>query len=163
MEALGLVLIDESFRALRDMLRGARAGKLDPEHGSSRSSVDILTVASPSERREHWRFIGRERNSGVTRAALRDPHRDPADHLRAGDRPGALPRPQRLERPRTSTCSPACSSTAMILIAEALEDAADAATVRGDPPHRRQAAADDHRRRRRLAQQLTYGHGVHWK
>ena len=31
MEALGLVLIDESFRALRDMLRGARAGKLDPK------------------------------------------------------------------------------------------------------------------------------------
>ena len=30
MEALGLVLIDESFRSLRDMLRGARAGKLDP-------------------------------------------------------------------------------------------------------------------------------------
>ena len=31
MEALGLVLIDESFRTLRDMLRGARAGKLDPK------------------------------------------------------------------------------------------------------------------------------------
>src|SRR5699024_5769620 len=30
MEALGLALIDESFRTLRDMLRGARAGKLDP-------------------------------------------------------------------------------------------------------------------------------------
>src|SRR4029077_7762081 len=29
MEALGSVLIDESFRRLRDMLRGARAGKLD--------------------------------------------------------------------------------------------------------------------------------------
>ena len=29
MEALGLVLIDESFRSLREMLRGARAGKLD--------------------------------------------------------------------------------------------------------------------------------------
>jgi AcrR family transcriptional regulator len=64
MEALGLVLIDESFRTLRDMLRGARAGKLDPNRVIE-SSVDIL-VASVAERREHWRFIGRERSSGVT-------------------------------------------------------------------------------------------------
>lgn len=64
MEALGLVLIDESFRTLRDMLRGARAGKLDPNRVIE-SSVDIL-VAGVNERREHWRFIVRERNSGVT-------------------------------------------------------------------------------------------------
>ncbi|WP_372512862.1 TetR family transcriptional regulator [Mycolicibacterium diernhoferi] len=64
MEALGLVLIDESFRSLRDMLRGARAGKLDPNHVID-SSAEIL-IASISERREHWRFITRERSSGVT-------------------------------------------------------------------------------------------------
>ncbi|MGE2836628.1 TetR family transcriptional regulator [Mycobacterium sp. SMC-4] len=64
MEALGLVLIDESFRSLRDMLRGARAGKLDPERVIE-SSVDIL-IDGVNERREHWRFIGRERNSGVS-------------------------------------------------------------------------------------------------
>ncbi len=64
MEALGLVLIDESFRTLRDMLRGARAGKLDTNRVIE-SSVEIL-VASVAERREHWRFIGRERSSGVT-------------------------------------------------------------------------------------------------
>jgi AcrR family transcriptional regulator len=64
MDALGLVLIDESFRALRDMLRGARAGKLDPNR-IIESTVEIL-VAGVNERREHWRFIGRERNSGVT-------------------------------------------------------------------------------------------------
>ena len=64
MEALGLVLIDESFRALRDMLRGARAGKLDPNRVIE-SSVDIL-IDGVKERREHWRFIGRERSSGVT-------------------------------------------------------------------------------------------------
>src|SRR3954467_13710082 len=58
MEALGLVLIDESFRALRDMLRGARAGKLDPSRVIE-STVDIL-VAGVAERREHWRFIARE-------------------------------------------------------------------------------------------------------
>ena len=64
MESLGLVLIDESFRSLRDMLRGARAGKLDPNRVIE-SSVDIL-VDSVQERREHWRFIGRERSSGVS-------------------------------------------------------------------------------------------------
>ncbi|WP_197383354.1 TetR family transcriptional regulator [Mycolicibacterium mengxianglii] len=64
MEALGLVLIDESFRSLRDMLRGARAGKLDPNRVIE-SSVEIL-VAGVAERREHWLFIGRERNSGVS-------------------------------------------------------------------------------------------------
>lgn len=64
MEALGLVLIDESFRSLRDMLRGARAGKLDPKRFIE-SSVDIL-IAGVNERRDHWRFIGRERSSGVT-------------------------------------------------------------------------------------------------
>src|ERR1700685_406802 len=71
MEALGLVLIDESFRALRDTLRGARAGKLDPTRVIE-SSVEIL-VGSVAERREHWRLIGRERNGGlsVLRYAIR--------------------------------------------------------------------------------------------
>jgi AcrR family transcriptional regulator len=64
MEALGLVLIDESFRALRDMLRRARAGRLDPNRVIE-SSVDIL-IDGVNERREYWRFIGRERSSGVT-------------------------------------------------------------------------------------------------
>jgi AcrR family transcriptional regulator len=64
MEALGLVLIDESFRALRDMLRSARAGRLDPKRVIE-SSVDIL-IDGVNERREYWRFIGRERSSGVT-------------------------------------------------------------------------------------------------
>jgi AcrR family transcriptional regulator len=64
MEALGLVLIDESFRTLRDMLRGARSGKLDPNRVIE-SSVENV-IASITERREHWRFIYRERSSGVT-------------------------------------------------------------------------------------------------
>lgn len=64
MDALGLVLIDESFRSLRDMLRGARAGKLDPAHVIE-SSAEIL-IGSVNERREHWRFISRERSSGVS-------------------------------------------------------------------------------------------------
>jgi AcrR family transcriptional regulator len=64
MDALGLVLIDESFRALREMLRGGRAGQLDPKRIID-SSVDIL-ISSVNERPEHWRFISRERNSGVT-------------------------------------------------------------------------------------------------
>lgn len=71
MEALGLALIDESFRALRDMLREARADKLDPNRVIE-SSVDNL-VASVDQQREHWRFIARERSSGmsVLRYAIR--------------------------------------------------------------------------------------------
>ncbi|MBO0677767.1 TetR family transcriptional regulator [Mycolicibacterium sp. S2-37] len=64
MEALGLVLIDESFRALRDLLRTARTGKLDPSRVIE-SSVDML-IEGVNQRREYWRFIGRERSSGVT-------------------------------------------------------------------------------------------------
>ena len=63
MEALGLVLIDESFRTLRDMLRGARTGQLDGRRIID-SSVDIL-LSGIVQRREYWRFITRERNSGV--------------------------------------------------------------------------------------------------
>ncbi|HTQ17223.1 TetR family transcriptional regulator [Mycobacterium sp.] len=71
MEALGLVLIDESFRSLRDTLRGARTGKLDPSRVIE-SSVEIL-VGSVAEQREHWRFIARERSTGlsVLRYAIR--------------------------------------------------------------------------------------------
>ena len=71
MEALGLVLIDESFRSLRDTLRAARGGRFDPNRVIE-SSVEIL-IASVADRREHWRLIGRERNSGlsVLRYAIR--------------------------------------------------------------------------------------------
>jgi AcrR family transcriptional regulator len=64
MEALGLVLIDESFRTLRDTLRGARTGRLDPSRVIE-SSVETV-IASITDRREHWRFIYRERSGGVT-------------------------------------------------------------------------------------------------
>ncbi|MEO8814408.1 MAG: TetR family transcriptional regulator [Mycobacterium sp.] len=64
MDALGLVLIDESFRALRETLRDARAGGLDPNRVIE-SSADVL-VASVAARREYWRFINRERSSGMT-------------------------------------------------------------------------------------------------
>jgi AcrR family transcriptional regulator len=71
MEALGLALVDESFRALREMLRGARAGKIDPNRVIE-SSADIL-ITSVNDRREHWRFIARERFTGVSviRCAIR--------------------------------------------------------------------------------------------
>ena len=63
MEALGLVLIDESFRSLREMLRSARTNKLDPNR-MIESTVEILTT-SVTQQREHWRFIVRERSSGI--------------------------------------------------------------------------------------------------
>ncbi|WP_370552525.1 TetR family transcriptional regulator [Conexibacter sp. CPCC 206217] len=63
MEELGLVLIDDSFRTLRQMIRAARAEPQRPEH-VIRRSVEIL-VTHIHEHRLHFRFIARERSSGV--------------------------------------------------------------------------------------------------
>ncbi len=126
MEALGLVLIDESFRTLRDMLRRARAGKLDPNRVIE-SSVDIL-IEGVQERREHWRFIGRERSTGVTvlRYAIRTEIRLITYELAID-----------LARfPGLNTWSSEDLNilagvfvNSMIVIAEAIEDASDAATI----------------------------------
>ncbi len=67
MEELGLVLIDESFRTLRAMIRAARANPRTYEH-MIRNSVEIL-VEYVHEHDTHFRFIARERFGGV--AALR--------------------------------------------------------------------------------------------
>jgi AcrR family transcriptional regulator len=64
MEALGLVLIDESFGSLRDMLRSGRAGKVDPNK-ITESSVDVL-AKSVADHPLHWRFIARERSTGLS-------------------------------------------------------------------------------------------------
>jgi AcrR family transcriptional regulator len=67
MEELGLVLIDESFRTLRAMIRAARTDPRTYEH-VIRNSVEIL-VGYVHEHDTHFRFIARERFGGV--AALR--------------------------------------------------------------------------------------------
>ena len=126
MEALGLVLIDESFRTLRDMLRGARAGKLDPRRTID-SSVEIL-IAGVAERREHWRFISRERNSGVTvlRYAIRTEIRLITSELAID-----LARFPRLGTWSTEDLNLLAGLfvNAMISIAELLEDTADPVAV----------------------------------
>jgi AcrR family transcriptional regulator len=126
MEALGLVLIDESFRALRDMLRGARAGKLDPKRVIE-SSVDIL-IDGVNERREHWRFIGRERSSGVTvlRYAIRTEIRLITSELAID-----LARFPGLTGWSSEDLNILASLfvNSMIVIAEAIEDAGDQATL----------------------------------
>lgn len=63
MEELGLALIDDSFRTLRRMIRDARAEPLAYEH-VIRSSAEIL-VRHVHAHRLHFRFIARERSSGV--------------------------------------------------------------------------------------------------
>jgi AcrR family transcriptional regulator len=70
MEELGLALVDESFRTLRQMVRAARA-ETNPDH-VIRSSVEIL-VRHVHEHRLHFRFIARERFGGVSalRQAIR--------------------------------------------------------------------------------------------
>ncbi|GJF17148.1 TetR family transcriptional regulator [Mycolicibacterium cyprinidarum] len=126
MEALGLVLIDESFRTLRDMLRRARAGKLDPNRVIE-SSVDIL-IDGVQERREHWRFIGRERSTGVTvlRYAIRTEIRFITSELAID-----LARFPALKGWSSEDLNILASVfvNSMIVIAEAIEDATDAATI----------------------------------
>lgn len=70
MEELGLALVEESFRTLRQMIRSARS-ETNPEH-VIRSSVEIL-VRHVHENRLHFRFIARERFGGVSplRQAIR--------------------------------------------------------------------------------------------
>lgn len=126
MEALGLVLIDESFRTLRDMLRGARAGKLDPSRVID-SSVDIM-INGVNERREHWRFIVRERNSGVTvlRYAIRTEIRLITSELAVD-----LARFPGLRNWSSEDLNVLADLfvTAMISIAESIEDATDKAAL----------------------------------
>jgi AcrR family transcriptional regulator len=63
MEELGLALIDDSFRTLRRMIRDARAEA--PAYGDViRRSVEIL-VRHVHAHRLHFRFVARERSSGV--------------------------------------------------------------------------------------------------
>ncbi|OBK73253.1 TetR family transcriptional regulator [Mycobacterium sp. 1274761.0] len=126
MEALGLVLIDESFRALRDMLRSARSGKLDPKRVIE-SSVDIL-IEGVNDRREYWRFIGRERSSGVTvlRYAIRTEIRLITSELAID-----LARFPGLTNWSSEDLNILASLfvNSMIVIAEAIEDAGDQATL----------------------------------
>jgi len=126
MEALGLVLIDESFRSLRDLLRGARAGRLDPTRVIE-SSVDIL-IDGVNDRREHWRFIGRERNSGVSvlRYAIRTEIRLITSELAID-----LARFPGLNTWSSEDLNILASLfvNSMIVIAEAIEDAHDQASL----------------------------------
>ena len=131
------------------MLRGARAGKLDPNRVIE-SSVDIL-IDGVNERREHWRFIGRERSSGVTvlRYAIRTEIRLITSELAID-----------LARfPGLNTWSgedlnilASLFVNSMIVIAEAIEDANRFGGDRRDQANGGQAAADDRRRRQRVAQ-----------
>ena len=126
MDALGLVLIDESFRSLREMLRSARTDKLDPNR-MIESTVEILT-ASVTRQREHWRFIVRERSSGVAvlRYAIRAEIR-----LITAELATDLARFPGLNTWSTEDLNIRAGLfvNSMIIIAEAIEDAPDADAI----------------------------------
>lgn len=65
MEELGLVLVEQSFGTLRQMLRTARA---DPSFAGRaiRGSVDVVAM-HVRDNESHMRFIARERYGGVRR------------------------------------------------------------------------------------------------
>jgi AcrR family transcriptional regulator len=68
-EDLGLVLVDESFTSLRDLLRAARTFETPPAndralfHAVADNSVKALVTHVPLAQR-HFRFIARERLAG---------------------------------------------------------------------------------------------------
>ncbi len=62
MDELGFALVDESFTRLREMLRSARES--DDYTSVIRNSVAIL-ASHVQNNRQHFRFIARERGSGV--------------------------------------------------------------------------------------------------
>jgi AcrR family transcriptional regulator len=71
LDELGMALVDESFRTLREMLREAREGGLPPER-IIRRSVEIL-VEHVRANRQHFTFVARVRSggNGVLRHAVR--------------------------------------------------------------------------------------------
>jgi AcrR family transcriptional regulator len=120
MEELGLVLIDESFRTLRAMIRSARADPRTEEH-VIRNSVEIL-VSYVHEHDTHFRFIARERFGGV--AALRHAIRSEI-RLFAGDLATDLARFPYLDRWTTEDLQllAGLMVNAMVSTAEAILDA----------------------------------------
>lgn len=75
MEELGLVLVDESFRSLREMMRRERARVTEPWANIHASSETLVRHVREFE--THYRFIARERAGGVQ--ALREEIRHEID------------------------------------------------------------------------------------
>jgi len=71
LDELGLALVDQSFASLREMLRDVRRSTTEVG-GVIHSSVAVL-VQHVHQRRQHFRFVARERMSGprVVREAIR--------------------------------------------------------------------------------------------
>lgn len=144
MEELGLVLIDESFRTLRTMIRAARA---DPRtSGVIRNSVELL-VGYVHEHDTHFRFIARERFGGV--AALRQAIRVEI-RLFASDLATDLARFPYLERWSTEDLQllAGLMVNAMVSTAEAILDA---------PPNNPSAEAEITATARRQLQMIMLG------
>jgi len=71
LDELGLALVDQSFASLREMLRDVRRNASELR-GVITGSVNVL-VEHVHQRRQHFRFVARERMSGptVVREAIR--------------------------------------------------------------------------------------------
>jgi AcrR family transcriptional regulator len=145
MEELGLALIDESFRTLREMIRAARTD-LPPSAHVIRNSVEIL-VAYVHAHETHFRFIGRERFGGV--AALRQAIRVEI-RLFASDLASDLGRFPYLDRWNTEDLQllAGLMVNAMVSTAEAILDA---------PPKSRAAEDEIMATARRQLRMITLG------
>lgn len=72
MDALGLALVEDSVRLLRQVVRSARAEPAEPQDLIRRSVTTL--VRHIREHRQQFRFLARERNGGVAtvRQAIRN-------------------------------------------------------------------------------------------
>ncbi|MEV4421680.1 HTH-type transcriptional repressor FabR [Patulibacter sp. NPDC049589] len=70
MEELGLVLVDESFASLREMMRAGRAEAQAPGDDIRASAATLVRHVGTHQ--SHYRFIARERSGGIAslRAAI---------------------------------------------------------------------------------------------
>ena len=150
MEALGLVLIDESFRSLRDMLRDGRAEALETEHVIETLDRRPRAPASPPSRCTGASSpASAPAASRVLRYAIRQEIRLITSEL-ATD----LARFPGLNRWTTEDLNVLAGLfvNSMVSIAEAVGDAPDAGRRSEEiKPTGRQAAADDRDRRDQLA------------
>lgn len=150
MDELGLSLVDEAMRTLRQMIRSARADELPPEN-IIRASVGVL-VRHVHGNRLHFRFIAREMHggSGAIREAIRAELR-----LFASELATDLARLPYLNRWSTDDLQmmAALFVNAMVSIAEQILDA---------PPQRPQAEQEIVQRAEKQLRLIALG-ARHWR
>ena len=125
MEELGLVLVEESFQSLGEMLKDARSRPtMDGEVIKRSVAVVVLHMHNHTA---HFRFIARERNGGVRRCAGPSIVNSSSSPTSWPSFLVAMPGVDRWTAPTTGACWPGSSPAVTIIqmVAELLEHGPD--------------------------------------